>query len=231
MARWPSKKITIYDMANGSRYTQNIFTPQVEPYDIGGDILKAMMREQGMRAERESQVIEMAQYMDPVKLTSDALTVEQHERINAVSDDIAAKMKAKKGRLTTDDMLNIQFQIRGVREWQQKRLAEQDIFTKHTALFNDPRNANKYDPSFYGRKSLDYVTKGIFPPDGFLDVNAIPFYDAVTLVKLYDEKNPGVYSTEEFIGDDKSKTKIKSKTIYGPYTQNSPLAGTAEDEN
>ena len=217
-------------MANG-RYTQNIFTPQVEPYDIGGDILKAMMREQGMRRERESQVMEMAQYMDPVKLTSDALTYKQHEMISTVGDDIAAKMKAKKGRLTTDDMLNIQFQIRGVREWQQQALAKQDIFTKETAAYQDPRNANKYDQSVYGQRSLDYVTKGTFPADGtFLDVNAIPFYDTVHSAKLFDEKNASVFSTEQFIGEDKAKTKSVSKTIYGPYTPNSPFSGTVQDD-
>ena len=214
-------------MANG-RYTQNIFTPQVEPYDIGGDILKAMMREQGMRRERESQVMEMAQYMDPVKLTSDQLILDQHEMINTVGDDIAAKMKAKKGRLTTDDMLNIQFQIRGVREWQQKRLAEQDIYTKHSAMFNDPRNANKFDPTIFGQLSMDYVTKGVFPASkSFLEVNAINYDDFLNTFEPF--KKPSTFSTKNFTGANKEKTQIMDQSIYGPYTAESSKRGTPDD--
>ena len=213
-------------MANG-RYTQNIFTPQTEQYDIGGDILKAIMREQGMRAQQESRLMEMAQTMNPVKLMSDKLTLDQYDMISAVEDSITAKMKAKKGRLNTDDMLNIQFQIRNLHEWQQQSLAKQDKFAKDTADYQ--RNPDDWDQSIYANRALAYVSEGLSPASGtYLEPQAVNWDDWKRNYKIDDTKG-SQFKNEEYLGDNKEKTRTTETNIFGAYSPNSPFKGTEKD--
>ncbi len=76
-------------MANGrlgSRYGGGIFTPQTPQYDVGKDVLQAMMREKGMVDQRDAQLMEFSRQMNPVKFMYNDLMLWQHDEINALEE-------------------------------------------------------------------------------------------------------------------------------------------------
>ena len=221
-------------MANGSysrsRYGGGIYTPQSEQHDFGKDVLQAMMREKGMIDQREAQVMEFARQMNPVKFMHNELKLWQNDEINGLTDDISAKMREKKGRLTTDDLLNIQYQINEFRGEQQHLLGIQDVWSKEMAEYNDPKNAGVYSQQEMATRSLNWVTDHVAPKGGtFLVKNPKNFSIYIDNFNPIPKTNVNEIGVGGIVEDDPTQTRTITKEIYGAYTKESPYAGTKKD--
>ena len=182
------------------------------------------------RMRRHAQMSDMLNDLDPLEFVSQRNQLDQAEKIQQVEDYVTGLNKNSYGKLSNEDLLNIQFQVKEFDRWQSDLTKKQDMFfTEYEAYQNNP---GEYKPEAFVAGMDLYVREGIMPPEGILKIagtDPFAFYGNVTLWNPKKPTTNTLYSTKGDIetydvsvsygtGDpelDKSMRRQKVMSDYG----------------
>ena len=194
-----------------------------EAIDRGlGQMFQLYMHEESKRMQMESSVLDMMAELDPVKLISDNLMMEQRDRIQTLEDKVTNKFKTKKHRydLSPDDILEFRYEANETKNWQAKQSARMQVIQKEaTAIINDQKSgAPKYDTGHYDKLLLEYMNSGSWPAQGtMLKIRTIDLDTYLATQKLFNQDQAVTSDGQpQLFGDNGEYTRQDATTRWGP---------------
>ena len=194
----------------------NPFIPQVEPYNASKDILNAYMMIYEDKLQKKSSLTKLMKELDPVQLMKDEFRIQQYDKIKELEDRVVnLYRKPPKGRITNEDLFNMQYEFSNFEKWQDELLMKDKILTSEMGLARTDKfqmdavkmtefinSKGDYFPPA-DENGLHFVTE-VFPSWEELKSGYNPFDDTYTSTDI-KESEGGKYNsvtTNRYGGED-----------------------------
>jgi hypothetical protein len=156
--------------------------------DVIGGMVNTLMWDEEMKMKRQNQLKEMLDDLNPAELMAPVIQEEQINKLDKIQNEIIERSKFKDGRLSTEDMMDIDFSMRKFEKWQTNKIAMQNAFAQDYKFGQD--NLKKIRPDVFFAGIETFMKTGDYQPGSMLKRRLVNLHEHFSKRKIAGRENP-----------------------------------------